>query len=270
MLIAHISDFHVFSRSPETSLVRADAAAAADKVVADLAAFRPALDAVMFTGDLTDGGSAADYALLRDLLAPLSVPIFVVPGNHDKRATLREAFAGSIPFADPEFLHYDVAFRGLRVLALDTLVDGRVEGRLCARRLEWIGERLSETGAEPLCIIMHHPPFPTGIGALDRMSLVEGADALGRLVASAFDRCPHPVRPYPPSGSRRLERRICRHRRKSCVPGRARPRSRCVRTRSSRRALCLLHPSPRGERPVFGSHPLCSDMIDDDLINRHA
>ena len=184
MLIAHISDFHVFAQSPETSLVRADAADAAAKVVADLAAFRPALDAVMFTGDLTDGGSAADYALLRDLLAPLSVPIFVVPGNHDKRATLREAFAGSIPFADPEFLHYEVAFRGLRILALDTLVDGRVEGRLCSRRLGWIEERLSETGAEPLCIIMHHPPFPTGIGALDRMSLVEGADALGRLVAS--------------------------------------------------------------------------------------
>ncbi|MET0743090.1 MAG: phosphodiesterase [Microvirga sp.] len=184
MLIAHISDFHVFAQSPETSLVRADAAQAAARVVADLAAFRPALDAVMFTGDLTDGGSAADYALLRDLLAPLAVPVFVVPGNHDKRATLREAFAGSIPFADPDFLHYEVAFGALRILALDTLVEGRVEGRLCSRRLAWIEERLSRAGTQPMCIIMHHPPFPTGIGALDRMSLVEGADALGRLVAS--------------------------------------------------------------------------------------
>jgi len=60
MLIAHILDFHVFAKAPETSVVRADAADAARKVVADLAAFTPKIDAIMFTGDLTDGGSPKD------------------------------------------------------------------------------------------------------------------------------------------------------------------------------------------------------------------
>ena len=41
MLIAHISDFHVFSIAPEATIVRPDAAAAARKVVADIAAFTP-------------------------------------------------------------------------------------------------------------------------------------------------------------------------------------------------------------------------------------
>ncbi|MBM6592991.1 phosphodiesterase [Microvirga pudoricolor] len=184
MLIAHISDFHVFSRAPETSLVRPDAAGAARKVVADIAAFRPRIDAVMLTGDLTDGGSTEDYALLRDILSPLSMPVFVVPGNHDKRPTLRAAFAGSIPFDDAEFLHYEAEVGGLRILALDTFVEGAVEGRLCRRRLEWIEERLARHDRSPLTIIMHHPPFPTGITELDHMGLVEGADEFGRFVAA--------------------------------------------------------------------------------------
>jgi 3',5'-cyclic AMP phosphodiesterase CpdA len=184
MLIAHISDFHVFSRQPETSLVRGDVADAARKIVADLAAFRPRIDAVMFTGDLTDGGSGEDYAFLRELLSPLSVPIFVVPGNHDKRPTLRQAFADWCPFEDPEFVHYETAFGGLRILALDTLVDGRVEGRLCEKRLAWIEQRLSRSGDSPLLIIMHHPPFLTGITELDAMALVQGAEELGRMVAA--------------------------------------------------------------------------------------
>jgi len=184
MLIAHISDFHVFSRNPETRLVRADAADAARKIVADLVAFRPKIEAVMFTGDLTDGGSREDYALLRELLSPLTVPIFVIPGNHDKRPTLREAFADLCPFEDPEFLHYEAAVGGFRILALDTLVDGKVEGRLCAKRLAWIEQRLSQSADTPLLIIMHHPPFLTGIRELDAMALVEGAHELGRMVAA--------------------------------------------------------------------------------------
>ena len=184
MLIAHISDFHVFAHKPETALVRLDAADAARKVVADLAAFSPVLDAVMFTGDLTDGGSAEDYALLRELLAPLSMPVFVVPGNHDKRATLRAAFADRLRFEDRDFVHYEVDFRGVRVLALDTLVEGRVEGRLCPARMAWVRERLSKPDDRPLIIAMHHPPFRSWIDANDRWGLVEGAEELGRLVAA--------------------------------------------------------------------------------------
>lgn len=184
MLIAHISDFHIFANQPETHLVRLDAEKAARKVVADVAAQSPSVDAVMFTGDLTDGGSAADYALLRDVLAPISVPIFVVPGNHDKRSALRAAFGDRLTFTDETFLHYDTTFKGIRILALDTFVEGRVEGRLCPIRMRWIRERLSRPVGGPLFIAMHHPPFKTGITALDDMALVEGGPELGQLVAA--------------------------------------------------------------------------------------
>lgn len=182
MLVAHISDFHVFSKAPETSLVRPDAADAARKIVADIVAFRPGLDAVMFTGDLTDGGSADDYALLTSILAPIRVPVFVVPGNHDKRPTLREAFRGDLPFAEGPFLNYATALGDLRVIGLDTLIDGRVEGRIEAETLDWLGDRLAEPWDGPTYVLMHHPPFLSGIRGLDQMSLVGGGDRLADLV----------------------------------------------------------------------------------------
>jgi 3',5'-cyclic AMP phosphodiesterase CpdA len=182
VLVAHISDFHIFSKAPETSLVRLDVAEAARRIVADITAFSPALDAVMFTGDLTDGGSPDDYALLDSILAPIGVPVFVVPGNHDKRPTLRTAFADRLPFAEGPFLNYATSVGDLRVIGLDTLIEGRIEGRLDPGTLDWLAERLADAVNGPTYILMHHPPLLSGIHGLDAMSLVEGGEALGKLV----------------------------------------------------------------------------------------
>ncbi|MET3924225.1 phosphodiesterase [Devosia sp. 2618] len=181
MLIAHISDFHVFASAPETSLVRADAEAAARKVVADLVAFTPKIEAVCFTGDLTDGGSDADYALLKDILSPITVPVFVIPGNHDKRDTLRAAFS-DLPFTSASTLHYEAEVGGVRILALDTLIDGKVAGQLDAEQLAWLRRKLETVTDGLTLILMHHPAFPSGIKGLDDMSLIIGADELGEIV----------------------------------------------------------------------------------------
>lgn len=182
MLIAHISDFHVFAGTPETALVRADAEAAARKVVADLAALVPGVDAVCLTGDLTDGGSAADYALLADIIAPIKVPVFVVPGNHDRRATLRAAFATSLPLLPGPTLHYAARLGNIRILALDTLVEGRVHGQLDGIQLGWLRDKLTLVTPDPTLILMHHPAFPSGIHELDAMALREGSREFAAIV----------------------------------------------------------------------------------------
>ncbi len=186
MLIAHISDFHVFADAPETALVRADAADAARKVVADIAAHQPPIDAVLFTGDLTDGGSSADYALLFDILKPLQMPIFIVPGNHDKRCRMRAAFGETIPFEPGPALNYAAQIGDLRILALDTLVNGEIHGAIDPVQMDWLAGKLSQPHAGPTIIAMHHPPFPSGITKLDEMALQDGQKALSRLIA-AYD-----------------------------------------------------------------------------------
>jgi 3',5'-cyclic AMP phosphodiesterase CpdA len=184
MLIAHISDFHVFADRPETKMVRLDAEAAARRVVDDIARFQPRLDAVMFTGDLVDGGSAKDYGLLADILAPIEVPVVMVPGNHDKRAALRTAFSGRLPLEGGHFLNYETHIGVLRVLALDTLIEGHTEGALERESLDWLAGRLARPHAGPTLIAMHHPPFPSGMEALDRMALVGGRAEMAEMVRS--------------------------------------------------------------------------------------
>jgi len=183
MLIAHISDFHVFSETPETSLVRPDAADAARKVVADIATFAPKIEAVMFTGDLADGGSTKDYALLKDILSPLDMPVFVVPGNHDARPGLRAAFGDTLPFGPGPFLNYETWFGGIRILALDTLWDGQVPGRLDDTQLAWLGERLAVPHAGLTLILMHHPAFPSQMAPLDAMALQGGQAVFEQMIA---------------------------------------------------------------------------------------
>ena len=184
MLIAHISDFHIFADAPETSIVRPDAADAARKVVADIVAFTPQIEAVMFTGDLTDGGSADDYQLLIDILSPLKVPTFVVPGNHDVRSGLLAAFAGKVPFGTGPFLNYEAWFSDIRILALDTLWDGQIAGRLDHTQLVWLGERLAVPYNGLTLILMHHPAFPSQLVPLDAMTLQDGRADFERLIAN--------------------------------------------------------------------------------------
>src|SRR5947209_4836071 len=62
------------------------------RAVATLNALVPRPDIAVVIGDLVDHGEPEEYEQLRHLLARLSMPVFVIPGNHDAREPLREAF----------------------------------------------------------------------------------------------------------------------------------------------------------------------------------
>lgn len=183
MLIAHTSDFHVFADAPETSLVRPDIVQATRKVIADIANFSPCIDAVMITGDLADGGSAEDYALVKDILSPIKVPIFAVPGNHDARQGFRAAFEDSLPFGPGSKLDYEASCGDLRIIALDTLIEGQVTGGLDDSQIDWLAERLANPTERLTLILMHHPAFPSTITKLDQMALKDGHSKFEKLIA---------------------------------------------------------------------------------------
>jgi 3',5'-cyclic-AMP phosphodiesterase len=179
MIIAQISDMHVrvegrlAYRHVETGVFLA-------RAVDHLLGMAPRPDVVFATGDLVDVGGADEYRRLRRLLAPLTMPVYLIPGNHDERGTLVEAFAHHryLP-RDGGFLHYVIEDYPLRLLALDTVVPGKAGGLVCAERLAWLDARLAEAPARPTLIFMHHPPFATGIVRMDEQGLTnEGAMAL--------------------------------------------------------------------------------------------
>lgn len=184
MLIAQITDLHV--RPPGLPAYRvAETNMLTERALARLESCVPRPDVVLITGDLTDCGLPEEYALLRDMLARrLTIPTFMVPGNHDRRDVLREAFAGWPGVTqDPDFVQFVVDDFAVRLIGLDTLVPGHGHGSLCSRRLAFLRRALEEGGSKPTLIFMHHPPFVCGIGHMDRIRLLEGADELRDLVA---------------------------------------------------------------------------------------
>jgi 3',5'-cyclic AMP phosphodiesterase CpdA len=130
-------------------------------------------EAVLVTGDLTDDGDPRTYARVRELLAPLPVPVHPIPGNHDDRDALREAFADHPGIASADgFLQYAVTVGGLRVLLCDTLVPGTPGGRLDEERLAWLASALEDPA--PTLVALHHPPIHIGIGEFDAIGLPPG------------------------------------------------------------------------------------------------
>ncbi|HYS18065.1 MAG TPA: phosphodiesterase [Candidatus Binatia bacterium] len=176
MIIAQITDMHI---RPEGVLAygRVDTAPYLARAVAHLLGLRPRPDVVLATGDLVDAGSPGEYRRLHDLLAPLPMPVYLIPGNHDNRDALAAAFTDHayLPRAG-RFMQYVVEDHPVRLVALDTLVPGQVGGLLCAERLGWLASRLSEAPTRPTVIFMHHPPFVTGIAHMDSHGLANAGE----------------------------------------------------------------------------------------------
>lgn len=180
MLIAQISDLHI--GTPDSDVERSSGSSAfLERAVQHLCRMEPRPDAVLCTGDLVHDGRPEEYARLAALLKPLPMPCFVIPGNHDDREQLRATFGHRGYLPAQGFIQYAVDLGPLRLIGLDTHVPGRPGGLLCGERLAWLDARLAEAPKQPTLVFMHHPPFRTGVHAMDAMGL-EGAGALAEVM----------------------------------------------------------------------------------------
>jgi Icc protein len=180
MLVAQITDTHIlaqgklyhaprraFPTNAASDWSHIDTAACLERAIRELDALKPRPDVIVVTGDLTDHGGDEEYANLRTILGTAAVPVFVIPGNHDSRDNLRAAFLGDGYLPREGFLHYVVEGYPLRIVALDTNVPGHHHGELCTERLHWLDRALAAEPHRPTLVMMHHPPFPTGIAHMD-------------------------------------------------------------------------------------------------------
>ncbi len=183
MLIAHLTDLHIRPkglpayRVSETNMMSAQA-------VNVIRALDPAPDCVIISGDLTDCGLNEEYELLKELLRPLKMPVYLIPGNHDRRNVFRQELA-DFPgvTSDPEFVQYVVDEYPVRLIALDTLVSGKSHGALTRSSLEWLDKTLAMVPAKPTIIFMHHPPFECGIRHMDAIRLLDGAEDMKAIIS---------------------------------------------------------------------------------------
>lgn len=192
MILAQVTDMHI--KVPgKLAYKRVDTTAHLLRAISALNALHPQPDLVAFTGDLVDFGTAEEYTHLKSVLGKLRARYILLPGNHDVRETLRAGFPEHGYLGKSGFVQYAMDAGPLRLVAVDTVVPGQGHGELCAERLAWLDKTLNES-RRPTLVMMHHPPFLTGIGHMDKVGLT-GRQGFAEVIAR------HP----------QVERVICGH-----------------------------------------------------------
>lgn len=179
MRIVQISDFHLRGDG-KLSFHKADTLGALNKTIEYFSNMKEyeLPEFFVVSGDLADGGTKEGYELIREGLHKLPRPCFIVPGNHDKREFFHDMFEKEAP-ADKSvapYICYTIDDKPIRVIVIDTSKPGCHWGGMSDEVAEWLEKRVEEYPEKPTLVFTHHPPFVTGLPAMD-----EGFDQAERL-----------------------------------------------------------------------------------------
>ena len=139
-----------------------------------------ALDFALLPGDNADDGEPDQFALVRDAIAPLRLPLHILPGDHDFKPRNLRAYhnvlgARPLPLAE--------TIGGCRCLFLDVVSAGTggPDFRLGEDQLGWVERELdaAEAAGQAAAIFMHTYPA----------DLREGGERLGGLIARPHVAC---------------------------------------------------------------------------------
>lgn len=166
-ILVQLSDLHLGATWADK-----DPVAGLSVTVEAVRQLKPRADAVVVSGDLADNATEAEYEQVHELLDRLDTPLYVLPGNHDDRKTLRQRFA--LPGAGSDPIRYAADLGALRLVVLDTTRPGEDAGALDKDQLDWLESELDVAPSTPTVLAMHHPPLVTGVPDWDEICLPEG------------------------------------------------------------------------------------------------
>jgi 3',5'-cyclic AMP phosphodiesterase CpdA len=146
---------------------QADTARHLAETVSEINAMRPTPDAVLITGDLVEHPGPVTYSHFRELIEPLGMPVYLMPGNHDDPEIMWGYFRDTpmFPGKAPHF-QYAIDDFPFRILMLNSHYDDSELPFFGPRRLQWLDDELAKSD-KPTLIAIHHPPMKTGIGFID-------------------------------------------------------------------------------------------------------
>lgn len=165
-LLVQITDTHILPPG-ELLYGQVDTAIHLRDRVEEINRIRPVPDVVMITGDLVENPSLASYEHFKELIKTVSMPVYVIPGNHDDPAMMVEYFADT-PYFPASHLtcQYTVDDFEFRILGLNSYFAGSELPEYDGLRLEWLRTELQKS-EKPTLIAIHHPPMKTGIEFID-------------------------------------------------------------------------------------------------------
>jgi len=181
-LLLQITDTHILPPG-EVLYGSIDTARHLSETVQSINHMRPAPDVVLMTGDLVEKGDTESYRHFINLIKPLDMPVYVIPGNHDDPQLMLDTFAGTTCFpASGDTFQYVIEDFPFRILALNSHCANTELPELGEKRLTWLQHQLGRSD-KPALIALHHPPMTTGIELID-MGGSEWFQGLNSVVAA--------------------------------------------------------------------------------------
>jgi Icc protein len=139
------------------------------------------VDAIIATGDIVQDESRAGYERFRDALAPLGVPVYCIPGNHDDPVLM-----GEILMSGSFQLGGELREGTWSVVLLSTFLAGEDAGGLGPARLSGLKQALHAHTGQNILVAMHHHPLPMGSAWLDGVALRD-AQAFWKVIDAHSD-----------------------------------------------------------------------------------
>lgn len=164
--VLQISDLHLFATTDQRLVgINTEASFLSILNLAQEKSWPP--DLIFLTGDLSQDSSEASYHRLIEHLAPLAIPCFVLPGNHDTPDKLTTMF--NQPFVSYQpFLHY-----GEWLFAfLNSETPDEEGGTLDEREIERLANEINSHPNKKILICLHHQLKPVGSEWIDSMKVV--------------------------------------------------------------------------------------------------
>ena len=139
------------------------------------------VDAIIATGDIVQDESRAGYERFRAALAPLGVPVYCIPGNHDDPVLM-----GEILMSGSFQLGGELRQGTWSVVLLSTFLAGEDAGGLGPARLSGLKQALHAHTGQHILVAMHHHPLPMGSTWLDGVALRD-AQAFWKVIDAHSD-----------------------------------------------------------------------------------
>lgn len=150
--IVQITDTHLFADKRER-LQGVLTYESLQGVLMDSGSRFPRADAYILTGDLSQDGSPESYQHLKELVARLMTPCFVIPGNHDDLQNMERCLV-----SDQLSLKECVDLGNWRVILVNTQVVNEEHGAISDQEMLRLRRNISEEITNYL-VCVHHPPI---------------------------------------------------------------------------------------------------------------
>lgn len=171
LLVAQVTDLHLFARVDQ-QLMGVTTAETFRVILEHLGQLQPKPDLLLLTGDLSQDESSASYQWLQDVLVPLGIPTYWLPGNHDNLLVMEQVLHQPPISPEKSFEAGEWQF-----LLLSSWVPGCVHGQLSQPTLAWLEQQL-QVNHQPTLVSLHHPPCPIGSAWMDAIALQNPAEFL--------------------------------------------------------------------------------------------